>query len=511
MNFEEKKIILNKIEEAIQIKDKDGLPTIDYLQLKDNEIISNKDYSDINIIKKSKKDNSNPDKQIDIYSQIDNIINNLIKSGDIQIINSVGIKFNSQINDGIISQAFGEKITPFHYTVTTSAESVGGYKVGINPGTWSNENLFKFFGIRPCILNNKGEVTRYLDPNNYNRYCYPENQNTWYTDLDISQRVAGENVMIEIPKIYMKYEYKIENGKEVVYFRLSNGKSININDGWKVHPAFYSEATGGKTYADKIYIAAFQSSLATTDTGETQLCSRACLSPETEYSLLTEYAHNIGNGFEILTWSKFSLLYELYMIMSFKYGMESNFLIHYGSSGVSNVTWGINKGLMAGQMVKDGNGDYFPQFKWLGITDPFSGRIVINGMNAFFNLTGERFSFKYALHGPYVYDSANDIGKTYYTHYKNPTYEGMYNNPSDTYRIAINNIKIIDGIIMFIADENATYSDTDIYDDKIVQYTIDTEVPTLYTSFGANVMFSNGTLRYLSDKNRSGKTLITYS
>lgn len=74
------------------------------------------------------------------------------------------------------------------------------YNAGIfNYGDWTVDAGAWFMGVKPCLLNRNGTVSKYLDPDDYAK----DIDGTDVTD-EITNGPNGENVMIEVPKVYWK-------------------------------------------------------------------------------------------------------------------------------------------------------------------------------------------------------------------------------------------------------------------------------------------------------------------
>lgn len=121
----------------------------------------------------------------------------------------------------------------------TPASTTFTGKLGVfNCGDWGNAFFFK--GCKPCMLKYDGTVDYYLNPNDYTKKENGE-------DSDIADSSYEGNVMVEFPKVYLKYEV-ISEDKMNVY--ISNTK---IDDDY--HCFAHIDSNGNEI--DYIYVSAY--------------------------------------------------------------------------------------------------------------------------------------------------------------------------------------------------------------------------------------------------------------
>lgn len=483
------------IEDALKFKDySTGNIVDDTLQLKDHEILVNVSKSEFYTAMKTSTND------ITVTEQIQTVIDELITEGVIQLANVATTKINISSVENI-----GDKYSTFKISYNSA---VTPNTLSIDKGSWTDTTIQEYLGIRPCILNNDGEVIKYLDINNYNKYRYPSSD-TWYTDGDCSTNITGQNIMIEIPKIYKKKFVK----DGYIYTSLTKDAPISPTSSWTVHPAFYSEREGGRVYADYIYIATYPSTLNTGTNGKIQACSRKSNSGTVTNTDVTslkllEYINNIGEGFTPLTNSKLSLLQDIYIIMAGTITMFDNAMMHAGS--IDDLDWTITGGLFSTSLSTTKG----PQVKWLGIANPFNFPCMVSGLVLKLNSAKTRGSLFVAEHGPYPNTDAElkVIIDGMYDNFINTTINTI-NCLSGSNKTTISDISITeDGSNILYASVD-TYNSTAIYNGKFVQYisTEDNDSPKVFY-FGAdsNQPYS---LKYLSplETVSNPRTLICYS
>ena len=110
-------------------------------------------------------------------------------------------------------------------------------------GDWTVENGAWFMDVKPCMLKYDGTVDYYLDPNDYSKKITEEPSD--YNNLDYEG-----NVMVQIPKVYIK-EILYEDNADKVTYQISDKK---VDDDFKCWA--HLDANGNEI--DYCYMAAYE-------------------------------------------------------------------------------------------------------------------------------------------------------------------------------------------------------------------------------------------------------------
>ena len=164
-------------------------------------LASSQDVSDINAV----IDNVNSD-IIDIKTDIDKIKMEIPKVYGFHIDSN-----NSSPSSSVtyIGDAVG--MTPAYMDYTNDV---------FNYGSWGDIWFIK--NCKPCILNQDGTVSAYLNKNDYSKDIYG-------VDVEIGENLVGANVMIEFPKIWYKVEPDANNESSAsVYI-----SPVKVDEGYK--------------------------------------------------------------------------------------------------------------------------------------------------------------------------------------------------------------------------------------------------------------------------------------
>ena len=164
-------------------------------------LASSQDVSDINAV----IDNVNSD-IIDIKTDIDKIKMEIPKVYGFHIDSN-----NSSPSSSVtyIGDAVG--MTPAYMDYTNDV---------FNYGSWGDIWFIK--DCKPCILNQDGTVSAYLNKNDYSKNIYG-------VDVEIGENLVGANVMIEFPKIWYKVEPDANNESSAsVYI-----SPVKVDEGYK--------------------------------------------------------------------------------------------------------------------------------------------------------------------------------------------------------------------------------------------------------------------------------------
>lgn len=211
---------------------------------------------------------------------------------------SYGDFYTKAVDSGVITPIkYGVKVEITNQNPETSVTYIDdaiGLSPSVSSGTdtfndngWSNR--FPFNTIKPCLLKD-GMVVGYLDPDDYSKY---EDG----TAADITTGNSGD-VMIEIPKMYMK----ISEDATYRYFEISNMPEEGFTD----YPFSYKGVV-----KDKFYIGAYKgfnlSGKLKSLSGKTPTASQT-------RATFRGYAQANGEGYEIVPYNKLILLQILYLI-----------------------------------------------------------------------------------------------------------------------------------------------------------------------------------------------------
>lgn len=248
---------------------------------------------------------------------------------------------------------YGVRITksnssPTHLVYTDDA-------AGLSPSTMSsngvltdngwNARLKELFGLRPCVFKN-GTVQYYLDETNFNKKA------------DGSASVltgADGDVMIEFTR---NGWVSITNDSSYVYVRISNTK---------VDSTYQQLAFSYKgTVRDKFYIGVYLGSQ-----DGTKLRSVSGKAPWVNQNItqFVSYAHNNGNGYELVNFYKWTFLQVLYLIR-FK-SLDGQTAVGKGYTGASAA---VNTGGTNAQGMNYGTPTN---------NNATTGRVKVNGIEDF--------------------------------------------------------------------------------------------------------------------------------
>ena len=232
-------------------------------------------------------------------------------------------------------------------------------------GSW--ENRYPFNRIKPCLLQN-GAVVGYLNKNDY-RY---------YEDGTFSDIIGGNfgDVMIEIPKVYYKFERNILNSDLMV--RYSDTKH---DDSWVA----YAHTDSNGVEKDYIYLGAYLGS------GSTLMYSLSGKSPFTAVSAsdMELMANRRGDGYDVMGHHQLTLMQILFLVM-FKSFDTYNILGQGVQSGGSDTGTANTKGMFYGTTSRT------ESVKFCGMEDFYGNKFqYIKGIH--FNGSSE-----YTLNGQYV-------------------------------------------------------------------------------------------------------------
>lgn len=184
--------------------------------------------------------------------------------------------------------------------------------VGMGKGSEAWDDLF---GARPCIMKD-GVVVGYLNPNNFAEYVNGTAAPIADTDYD---------VMIEFPRRGLS----ITTEGDVI--------TISLTDAPHDSDFNYLAHTRGETSRNFFYLGAYSATGSSTKLG-----SNSGLAPLVNTSLtdFITYAHNRGDGYEIMGFYQWTYIQALYVL---KYGnLDSQTALGRGVTGASAA---VNSGL----------------------------------------------------------------------------------------------------------------------------------------------------------------------
>ncbi len=198
--------------------------------------------------------------------------------------------------EGILSDVFGVAIDTTNNdpegAVTYTDAATGFVPMRGNNGkfSWGSWKLiFSQLAIRPCLFED-GEVKYYLNPDNFAETI----------DGDVADITSGGDgdVMIEIPKLYWKFD-KIGDTRYVQFSKIPREGFVCL-----AH-------TRGSYEVDNIYISAYKASLASG-----KLRSLSGKTPANNYTKdqFTGYAQANGPGYEQFVFYQMLLMQVLYVI-----------------------------------------------------------------------------------------------------------------------------------------------------------------------------------------------------
>lgn len=231
--------------------------------------------------------------------------------------------------------------------------------VGMNPGwdNWKDTELFS--KIKPCVLLN-GEVKKYLQRDNYNKY----EDGTDFTD----NYFLGHDVMVEIPKI----GYKLERDDQYQYIYVTDNPNA---EGF----CYLAHSKNTEGDCDKIYIGAYLGFV-----NGSKLYSITGSSPTAHISLTNSriYAESRGDGYELLSFYPLTLLQCLYMLI-YK-NRDSQTALGAGYIGAEYISGHANTGSTDSNTFCYGSSSDTTHVKFLGIED-FYGNLYQWIDGAFFD------------------------------------------------------------------------------------------------------------------------------
>lgn len=204
-------------------------------------------------------------------------------------------------------------------TINANPETAVTYvedAIGMTSGSieWNNTPIYK--NIKPCVFKN-GVVQYYLNPNDLTKKV--DGTASILTGLD-------GDVMIEIPKMGVKFVNDSVNRKQYIYV---------TNNPDETSSGFHYYAHTRATEGDKsnLYIGRYLGSL-----NDSKLCSYSGASPVNSLTIsqMRTYAQAKGTGYDIVSYYPFVLLQALYLI---KYkSLDSQSKIGRGFVSESNST-----------------------------------------------------------------------------------------------------------------------------------------------------------------------------
>lgn len=187
----------------------------------------------------------------------------LASSQDVSDINAAIDDVNSDIDDiktdvdeikMSIPKVYGFHIDSNNSSLSASVTYIGD-AVGMTPaymdytndvfnyGSW--EDVWFIRDCKPCILNQDGTVSAYLNKNDYSKDVYGN-------DVEIGENLTNANVMIEFPKIWYKVEPDTnDNNSASVYI-----SSVKIDEDYKDYA--YIDYQG--THKEHFYMPAYNGS-----------------------------------------------------------------------------------------------------------------------------------------------------------------------------------------------------------------------------------------------------------
>ena len=500
--------ILAKYKEAITVKEADNVTLKeDITMLKDHEVLIDDDLfpgNELLTVKKAAKDSVA--NSIEITRQIDQVINELEAEGVIQLSNRVFgydidlLKQKSNQSE-YITLAGNVPMIPYKFTTSTSETPV--------TGGWNDEAfLYDLLGIRAVLLSDEGKVVKVFKNINSYDECYDPSDTTFSNPESYdptSTTYDGLHIMIQFKKLWIK-QWKSSEFKMHVRF---SPDPMSEKDGWMIHPAFLSERTQGKTYADYIYISAFHGLRLIKDStkGTYTIASRKSLGSKFTLPQAIEYLRELGAGWTGLTASKYNLLTHLFTIVTCSMEFYNNYAMFRGHNSTINVNNLPGSTLPNNVSTTDINGVNYYNAMFLGIDNLFGTPVFYFGKNTLPSLDGDNSKCRIivAATGPYIETMLDEPGDNY-VDYNVETYRDIGDGKS---RTTISDLVIIDnGMSIFTAKYQ-------LYDETVNQTgsTLNQYIPqttSLYSVFGAYDGLVTA-LQYRTDGTTTFPTFLTYS
>lgn len=302
--------------------------------------------------------------------------------------------------------------------------------VGMTPGYdgWKDTNLIS--GIRPCAMDDSGEIIGY--------YTNKEDMSQGYTQTLAAPPNSSPDIMIEFPLM----GYKLWNDDSYQYVSVTDDPNAE-DKGY----CYYAHSLNTEKDCDKIYIGAFLGYVEVGGGGSYRLRSITTVesgnvTPTAETSLtdFRTYAANSGSGYSPISFFPWTLLQCLYVII-YK-NLNSQAALGQGYTGGS-ATDVVGTTLSQPFCYGDPNDDT-THVKFLGIEDFY----------------GNLYSW---LDGVYNDNSFNIL-----TDYRNSQFVGdshdfQFNTPSGLSTYTSDNIKAIQGtnnsgFVLKSTDSNSNYN-----------------------------------------------------
>ena len=207
----------------------------------------------------------------------------------------------------------------------------------------------KFFGYRPCIMVD-GVVVAYLSPNDYTKTINGDNVDLTSTDC--------VDVMVEFPRrgIKLKQIYNSDTHTRYMFSMTDNPNA----DGFT-----YYAHTRGVYSCNNFYISAYNGIIVGDRLKSIHGTPSLKLSNETYLYMWRKYAHNNGDGYELMTWYQFQFLQYMY-ILQFK-NTNSQEQVGYGYTGRSSRSDTLTNGTMDKSGMIYGSTDRSKGVKLFGI------------------------------------------------------------------------------------------------------------------------------------------------
>ena len=203
----------------------------------------------------------------------------------------------------------------------------------------------KFFGYRPCLMVD-GVVVAYLNPADYTK--------TINGDIVDSTTTDCADVMVEFPRRGIKIGFYKGNSKKISMTNDPNADEYN-----------YYAHTRGAYPCNNFYISAYNGIIEKDRLRGIHGSPSLKLSNETYLYMWRKYAHNNGNGYELMTWYQFQFLQYMY-ILQFK-NTNSQEQVGYGYTGRSSRSDTLPNGTMDKSGMIYGSTDRSKGVKLFGI------------------------------------------------------------------------------------------------------------------------------------------------
>ena len=500
--------ILARYKESVTVKEADNATLKeDLTMLKDHEVLIDDDLfpgNELLTIKKTDKDSVA--NSIEVTRQIDQVINELEAEGVIKLSDKIfgydiDLRSQQRSQEGYITYAGNMNLVPYEFTTAPEGTPAAG--------TWNDESfLYDLLGVRAVLLDLNGNVVKVFKKINDYTTCYDVTDTTFSNPQAYdpsSTTYDGLNIMIQFKKLWVK---QWKSDEFTIYFRFSSDP-MSEKDGWMIHPAFLSEKTQGKTYADYIYISAYHATRIIKDSVKGTYALTSKNLPGTKITLpqATEFIKEMGGGWTTLTASKYNLLTHLFTLITCSMNYYKNYAMFRGfESTINNTTLNIST-LPNNVSTVVENGETYYNTMMLGINNIFGTPVYYLGKNTLESLDGDPLKCRIivAATGPYMQTLSDQPGDNY-VDYNIETYRDIGDM---RYRTTISNLINLDnGMTIFAAsypiyDENVIYSGI-----TLNQYIPQTK--SLYSVFGAYKGLITS-LQYRTDGTTSFPTFLIYS